>query len=89
MNEDWYALAEMERACGSGRGGSLERFLATHPLPQDRFDHINVSAAAAALVAAGLSSSLREGVEQSLAAVRSGAAASLLARWSEATRSFA
>lgn len=23
------------------RGGSLERFLSTHPLPQDRFDHIN------------------------------------------------
>lgn len=45
--------------------------------------------AAAALVAASLSSGLREGVEQSLAAMRSGASASLLARWSEATRSIA
>ncbi len=23
------------------RGGTLERFLSTHPLPQDRFDHVN------------------------------------------------
>lgn len=25
----------------NARGGTLERFLSTHPLPQDRFDHIN------------------------------------------------
>jgi anthranilate phosphoribosyltransferase len=45
--------------------------------------------AAAALVAVGISAGLREGVERSLDAIRSGAAASMLARWSEATNSLA
>lgn len=36
-----YFFEKVQGESGGSRGGSFERLLSTHPLPQDRFDHIN------------------------------------------------